>query len=372
MVDDVTRYHRLYEAAITDAMPARVSFAANGEEGLQALTAGEGFDLLILDLNMPKMGGEEVLRRLRQDHHFDTMPVIILTGDTAPDTHRRLLDLGADDFIEKGAAPEIFVARLKAQLRHRVALDRLARMAVDMDVFAAGVLHDIRNLETSIVSICHLVSAQLDDDPVKNQTSILNDLDSLGRQASRLGTYANEIIRIVRDTNRPLDLQPQDLSKIMEWVFEVLGAQGSQTSWKSEKPLEPILADQQFLKLALFNLVQNSIKYRSPDRPPHMTLSQVTIADPTGNKSRIVTRFRDNGRGVNPEDLRKIFEPFVRGERQPGDRKGGFGLGLALVTKVVNMMGGNIWAELPEDGQPGTIFCLELPSAKNYSKQEAP
>lgn len=366
MVDDVTKYQRLYESAIVDAMPAEVTFAANGKEGLASL-AQKPFDLLILDLNMPVMNGEEVLRTLRQDQKFDTMPVIILTGETAPETHRRLLELGADDFIEKGAEPAIFVARLRSQLRHRQALDRLARIAVDMDVFAAGVMHDIRNLEANITSICHLIIAELDEDAQKNRAAIMTDLDALTAQAHSLGSYAASIIKLVRDTTRALELKPQFTNKIITWCQSVLSPKSRATSTPMTINVQPnlanIMADEQFLKLAMFNILQNAIKYSRDDVPIVIDITQtVTPSQLTkGAPNLVVTRIRDHGIGVKPQDLRKIFEPFVRGEKTGG--KGGFGLGLSLVTKVVRSMGGRVWAELPESGE-GTVFCIELPEAK--------
>ncbi len=59
MVDDVVRYHRLHRMAITEAMPATVHFADNGVAALDKLSGPTPYDLLILDLNMPKLNGED-------------------------------------------------------------------------------------------------------------------------------------------------------------------------------------------------------------------------------------------------------------------------------------------------------------------------
>jgi K+-sensing histidine kinase KdpD len=57
--------------------------------------------------------------------------------------------------------------------------------------------------------------------------------------------------------------------------------------------------------------------------------------------------------------LRRVFEPFVRGSDQKGGS--GFGLGLALVNKVITQMAGRVWAEAPKDG-PGAVICFALPA----------
>ncbi len=372
MVDDVTRYHHLYEMAITDALPAEVQFATNGVEALEKLDAPVPYDLLILDLNMPKLGGEETLTRIRQDPNLDIMPVIILTGDTDQDTHRRLLEIGADDFIEKGAPPEIFVSRLKAQMRHKLALDRLTRIAVDMDIFAAGVLHDIRNLETNIVTICELTREYLSEDPKKHQAQIDQDFASLEQRADSLGRYAREVIDMVRETRKELKLSPQQLQPLIEWAMKVAAPQKAglkdvTLTWEVKGALAPVIADKHFLQLALLNLVQNAVKYRRPGSQPHIVVSQGAgrpdLSGVAGVGSGLVTSLSDNGIGIKQGELRKVFEPFVRGSNR-SKKDGGFGLGLSLVAKVMSTMHGRVWAELPADGKPGTVMCLELPGAR--------
>lgn len=369
MVDDVTRYHLLYEMAITDALPAEVQFATNGVEALEKLDAPIPYDLLILDLNMPKLGGEETLKRIRQDPNFDAMPVIILTGDTDQDTHRRLLDIGADDFIEKGAPPEIFVSRLKAQMRHKLALDRLTRIAVDMDIFAAGVLHDIRNLETNIVIICELTREYLSADPLKNKSQIEQDFQSLEQRAESLGRYANEVIDMVRETRKALKLSPQPLIPLIEWAMKMAAPQKAglkdvTLSWEIQGELQPVMADKHFLQLALLNVVQNAVKYRRPDVQPHIVIRQSPgrpdFSRAAAGGTSLVTSLTDNGVGIKAGELRRVFEPFVRGSDRT-KKDGGFGLGLSLVAKVMSTMHGRVWAELPPADARGTVMCLELP-----------
>lgn len=368
MVDDVTRYHTLYEMAITDAMPAKVHFATNGEEALEKLASPIPYDLLILDLNMPKLGGEETLRRLRLDPNLDNMPVIILTGETSPEVHRRLLELGADDFVEKGAPPEIFVARLKAQMRHKLALDRLTRLAVDMDIFAAGVLHDIRNLETNILTIAELARVYLDEDPVGRRDLMIQDLTALEDKADHLGRYATEIIRMVRETHKPLDPKAQEVKPLITWAAKMASPKntaepGLTLGVEFEGELKAVVADKHFLQLAVLNIVQNAVKYRRPGSAPHLKIRQRAGQDEAVGAARktLVTMIQDNGVGIKKGELRKVFEPFVRGASW-NKKEGGFGLGLSLVMKVMTAMGGKVWAESPE-GEVGTTICLELPAA---------
>jgi signal transduction histidine kinase len=362
MVDDVVRYHRLYEMAITDAMPATVHFADNGATALQKLQDPPPYDLLVLDLNMPKLNGEDTLREIEKDPAYDNMPVIILTGDPDPMRQKYLLDLGADDFIEKGSPPEIFVARLKAQIRYKLVLDRMTQMAVDMDIFAAGVLHDIRNMETNVLTICELAREYLKSDAVKNAPQIISDFEMLQRKLAHLDQYAADIIHMVKETNRKFEPVSTSIESVVNWAAGVSSPQktadGGELKLDIPVPLEPVLADKHFLKLALLNIISNAVKYRRPDIAPHITVTQRS-GETSGGQKKLITCIRDNGVGIKPGELRKVFDPFVRGSDR-SRKDGGFGLGLSMVAKVVGTMGGKVWAELPADG-PGTVMCIELP-----------
>ena len=87
-----------------------ISFAADGEEALQAIRAGKG-DILFLDLNMPNMDGYEVLQAIRKDD-LPTM-VIVVSGDVQAPAYERVKALGALDFITKPASSDKIAAILK-------------------------------------------------------------------------------------------------------------------------------------------------------------------------------------------------------------------------------------------------------------------
>jgi DNA-binding response OmpR family regulator len=95
----------------------RVTEAGDGVAALECLEATPGFNLMILDLDMPRMGGMEVLDRLRHNTATATFPVIVLTGSTAEDSEIAVMDHGADDYVRKPIDAPRFLARVKATLR---------------------------------------------------------------------------------------------------------------------------------------------------------------------------------------------------------------------------------------------------------------
>lgn len=96
--DDSSFARKQIARALPDDYSSELSFAANGEEAL-AVIAREKIDLLFLDLTMPKMDGYAVLNQLKQQQK--KIAVIVVSGDIQPEAQKRVLDLGALDFIKK-------------------------------------------------------------------------------------------------------------------------------------------------------------------------------------------------------------------------------------------------------------------------------
>ena len=103
----------------------RVSEAADGAAGLALLEADPGFTLMVLDLEMPVLGGREVLARVRHSAATAGLPVIVLTGSPSEELEAQLMEDGAHDYVRKPLEPARFVARIKAALRRAGAAEAL-------------------------------------------------------------------------------------------------------------------------------------------------------------------------------------------------------------------------------------------------------
>lgn len=95
--------------------------AASAEEALDRLQSDHAVSLAVLDIVMPGMHGDELLRRLREMPATATLPVIVLTGSGDPEYEVQLMEDGADDYIRKPLTPKRFLARVKAALRRAAA-----------------------------------------------------------------------------------------------------------------------------------------------------------------------------------------------------------------------------------------------------------
>lgn len=115
IVDDDPLTRKIGRSALEKA-GYRCSEAGDGVEALECLNDLD-YDLMILDVNMPRMGGPEVLQRVRRSVRTAGLPVIVLTASDTPEMEVRLMDWGADDYIRKPAEPSRLVARVRAVLR---------------------------------------------------------------------------------------------------------------------------------------------------------------------------------------------------------------------------------------------------------------
>ncbi|MEO8140659.1 MAG: ATPase, T2SS/T4P/T4SS family, partial [Gemmatimonadota bacterium] len=116
LVDD-DAITRATARAILQKNGFRVSEAVDGQSGLDQLEADRGFALMVLDLEMPILGGREVLAQVRKSVATAGLPVLVLTGAASEELEAQLMEEGADDYIRKPLAPARFVARIKAALR---------------------------------------------------------------------------------------------------------------------------------------------------------------------------------------------------------------------------------------------------------------
>jgi type II secretory ATPase GspE/PulE/Tfp pilus assembly ATPase PilB-like protein/CheY-like chemotaxis protein len=116
LVDDDGTVRNIARAVLQKA-GYRVSEASDGSEALARLVRGEHFSLMVLDLDMPMLGGREVLKAVRSTLATATLPVIVLTATSDHDAEIQLLEQGADDYLRKPLEPKRFLMRVNAALR---------------------------------------------------------------------------------------------------------------------------------------------------------------------------------------------------------------------------------------------------------------
>ena len=146
-----------------------------------------------------------------------------------------------------------------------------------------------------------------------------------------------------------------DVAGIVQGILKTLGHQlevGRVTVSMADLPA--VVSDKTAIEQIVGNLLDNALKYLDRSRAGQLEVSAESGAHETTFK------FRDNGRGIAPEDMGKVFEIFRRAGKQdmPGE-----GMGLAYVKTLVRRLGGRIWCE--SELGVGTLFCFTIPNHKD-------
>jgi signal transduction histidine kinase len=138
----------------------------------------------------------------------------------------------------------------------------------------------------------------------------------------------------------------------------------SRMEFRIDAKASPIFADPERVMQVLNELVTNAIKFSPPGTTIQLSARDAVGSGPGGSAAgakEVRFTVADQGRGIAPEKLERIFEPFQQGDASDSRALGGTGLGLALCRSIVEQHGGRIWAE-SELGN-GSRFLFTLPAA---------
>jgi CheY-like chemotaxis protein len=108
---------RLLVRRLLEKLEYRVVEARDGVEALEIVASGEPIELVVADLNMPRMDGLELMWELREMRGAERLPVIVVTGEVDEILETQLMEEGADDYIRKPVDPRLFLARVEATIR---------------------------------------------------------------------------------------------------------------------------------------------------------------------------------------------------------------------------------------------------------------
>ena len=127
-------------------------------------------------------------------------------------------------------------------------------------------------------------------------------------------------------------------------------------------PGTTVIADPEQMKRVIGNVISNSLKYQDPEKP--QCIIDIRLLDEVDS---IRVEIEDNGRGIAAKDLPHIFERFYRTDASRNSGKGGSGVGLSIVKKIIEDHGGYIWAT----GKEGEGTCIHFVLRKYIEKGEA-
>jgi signal transduction histidine kinase len=338
-------------------------------DGAQAIAAARARppDLVLSDVMMPDVDGFALLRALRADARTARIPVILLSARAGEESRVEGLTAGADDYLVKPFSARELVARVGTHLQ-LARLRREAEVAREhaesanraKDEFLAMLGHELRNPLSPILTSLHLMRMRGQASPER---------DVIERQVANLTRLVDDLLDVSRITRGKIELRRRrvELADVVARGLEMSEPLLSQRRQRvhCQVPPEglPMNGDPDRLAQVVSNLLTNAGKYSEPDRDIQV------VAERSGMFLRL--RVRDQGVGIEPEMLERVFDLFVQ-EPQSLDRsKGGLGLGLAIVRSLVELHGGTISAASEGPGR-GSEFVVHLPLAAGAEETAQP
>jgi signal transduction histidine kinase len=344
-----------------------VASAFDGREGLeQALRFRP--DLIVSDIMMPKMSGDEMIAELRALPEWSDTPILLLSAKADDDLKVKLLDNGAQDFIVKPFAEKDLLVRARNLIQAHQALaqvDGLRRAAENAnrakDEFLAMLGHELRNPLSPIVTALQLMKLQGPDASERARAVI-------ERQVTHLTRLVDDLLDVSRIARGKVELKA-DLVEISEVVAKAIEMASPLLEQRNhalavQVPRRGLLVDADITRLSqvISNLLTNAAKYTPSGG--HITILGEAV------DHEVILRVRDTGIGITPDVLPHIFDLFVQ-ERQAIDRaQGGLGIGLTIVRNLVERHGGTV--QVKSDGQGrGSEFTIRLPRATWAEQSES-
>jgi len=237
-------------------------------------------------------------------------------------------------------------------------LERLTREAMEANRaksdFLAAMSHELRTPLNAIGGYAQLIELGVRG-PVTEEQKI--DLARIQRSKDHLDALVSDVLNFAKAGSGRIDIRTQRLgvAKTLEAVLEMITPQvrekAMHVEWPEVDPALALHADEDRTRQILLNLIANALKF---------TANGGTIAvGVASTDSAVSISVRDNGIGIAPENLERIFEPFVQAGRASVAADRGVGLGLAISRQLARAMGGDLRAESAIG--VGSTFTLTLP-----------
>jgi signal transduction histidine kinase len=256
------------------------------------------------------------------------------------------------------SAAETALRARRRQYEVRDLLDELHHRVDERDQLLAMLSHELRN-PLAAISLA-LTGLQGTNDELGT-----NEREILIRQTRHLTKLVDDLLDIGRVTSGKITLHRTrvDLSDIVEHCFETLRPRAQSRGLTLQTHFDPDLViplsgDAVRLEQIVNNLLSNALKYTPAGGTIDIDLDQ--------DDGQAVLRIRDNGKGIEPQLLGRVFDLFMQGEVSMDRSEGGLGIGLTLVRKLVELHGGSVQAE--SDGPDrGSSFTVRLPLATSIA-----
>ena len=235
-------------------------------------------------------------------------------------------------------------------------ISRLREVDRMKEEFVSIVSHELRTPLTSIRGSIQLVLGEQGSVPDAEHRSLLQIALN---NCERLVRIINDILDVskIESGNLPLHKKAVNIAELIRQAVDVVGGPahnaGVRIDVKLPGDLRPVMVDQDRIVQALVNLLSNAVKFA----PGGSTVSVAALA----GAQAVTVSVSDEGEGIAPENINRLFRKFQQVDSSSSRRKGGTGLGLSITKAIVEQHGGRIFVD--SELNKGTRFSIVLPVA---------
>jgi len=330
------------------------------QNGLEALQRLESFtpDLIVCDVNMPKLDGFGFLKEVRKSERSVDIPFIFLTGATDRSSQREGMLLGADDYITKPFGQDDLIKAVELRLsKHQLMQDNIKKR---FDEFRKNINlalpHEFRTPLTGILGFAEI----LQETPGLSDEETLHIGSHIHKSATRLHKLLermlllSELDTILASPEHKKTLR-SSICNVGQTIGRVVETQGLESQRKDDIQVSVVKATicvlESHLEKVIEEILSNALKFSSNG-------SKVDVAASL-ESGRVSISVEDHGKGMSVEQVNNIGA-FVQFDRKRNEQQGA-GIGLALVKKICDLYDGSLIIERSETG--GTKVTLTFPAA---------
>ena len=394
LVDDQHAKLLSYEA-ILEPLGENLIQASSGTEALERLLKTD-VAVVLMDVSMPDLDGFELASMIHDHPRHRRTAIIFVSAIHVTDMDRlRGYEVGGVDYVSVPIVPDLLRARvsifadlyrktqllekLNAELERRVE-ERTAALAASTarlreseemlretdrrkDEFLAMLAHELRNPLSPIRNSVEYLRLK-ERDPELDWS-----YDVIDRQVDHLTRLVDDLLDVSRITRGRLEIRKKrvELAEILRGALETIQAPITRKGVRLHVSVPPgpvtLHADLVRMTQVLLNLLDNAVKFTPEGGAIWLTAQR--------DEGQLVLRVRDEGRGLEPEEMPELFQMFYQSHHTKSLSLGGLGIGLALVRRLVEMHGGTVEASSPGPGL-GSEFVIRLPAQDDLDTGAAP
>lgn len=352
IVDDQEENRRIVSKVLS-MMHYGTLLAGSAEETLEVLKTHTP-DLILLDVMMPGTDGITTCQKIKADERWAGIPVIFLSAADDKNLIVQALEVGGVDFVTKPFNRAELVSRVRTQLTLKRTSDQLRMLAEDKDEILGIIAHDLKNSLAGMKLSAGLLRARMAELPPRCAPLVMNIMHATERMLSFMKEFlANqraEQLRLKKET-----VKLGDLVTILTASHQPAAAAKNLTLTATlPDTVVEVEADREGVMQVLENLISNAIKF-SPQG------GRVEIAVEPASAGVVRCFVRDTGPGFTEADRSQMFRRYGLLSAQPTGDEPSTGLGLSIVKRLVDCMGGSIVLTENTQGRKGAEFIVTLP-----------